>query len=74
MSQVLTVFCEMFSFLFLSVSMFWILQAYEKGLMIAVIPFTSKVMFPCALFLSVTCICQLRNEWRQGAAIFIYCP
>jgi hypothetical protein len=74
MSQVLTVLCEMFSFLFLSVSMFWILQAYEKGLMIAVIPFTSKVMLPCTLFLSVTCICQLRNERQQGGAMFIYCP
>jgi hypothetical protein len=54
--------------------MFWIVQAYEKGLMIAVIPFTSKVMLPCALFLSVTCICRLKNEWWQEVAIFIYCP
>jgi CCR4-NOT transcription complex subunit 1 len=56
MSQVLTVFSD------LNTSPNWFLQAYEKGLMIAVIPFTSKILEPCQSSLAY----QPPNPWTMG--------
>ncbi|KAL7238559.1 hypothetical protein ACSBR2_004616 [Camellia fascicularis] len=39
-----------------------IVEAYEKGLMIAVIPFTSKILEPCQNSLAY----QLPNPWTMG--------
>ena len=39
-----------------------IMEAYEKGLMIAVIPFTSKVLEPCQSSLAY----QPPNPWTMG--------